>query len=208
MDELDWLKKNWNQQASKFKNYTEAELFAMLKGRSVSIAQWVLGIGLLEIFVSHMLVYLLDYFSEKDPMVDLPWFVDFLDYFFSIVPILFLVGLLVLNFKIRNEEKPKKLMKRILLMRKVVEWYINILLIEVATGVLYGLWVSVNEIFIPEYNDNFGEANVFIAVIMVLFFILLGLGAFYGVRYLYKKLIYGKLIAQLKQNYDEIRQIE
>ena len=61
MDELELLKKDWKENKSgDFKNYTEQELFAMTKKRSVSISKWVFIIALLELGFWFLIGYLVN----------------------------------------------------------------------------------------------------------------------------------------------------
>ena len=140
MDELELLKKDWKENKSdEFKNYTEKELFAMTKKRSVSIAKWVFIIALLELGFWFLIGYLMPSSSE-DKYQDIP-FVDgilsVMDIISILLPYVFIGLLLYLNFKIKREENPKKLMEKILLMKKCIQWYIRIFLGEVALFFYY-----------------------------------------------------------------------
>jgi len=76
MDELELLKKDWKENKSDdFKNYTEKELFAMTKKRSVSIAKWVFIIALLELGFWFLIGYLMPSSSSEDKYQNIP-FVD------------------------------------------------------------------------------------------------------------------------------------
>ena len=74
MDELELLKKDWKENKSDdFKNYTEKELFAMTKKRSVSIAKWVFIIALLELGFWFLIGYLMPSSSSEDKYQDIPF---------------------------------------------------------------------------------------------------------------------------------------
>ncbi|MDN5397606.1 MAG: hypothetical protein L0G05_13850, partial [Chryseobacterium sp.] len=51
MEELELLKKEWNKDEGEFKNYSEKEIYSMIKHRSVSVAKTLLVIGLIEIIL-------------------------------------------------------------------------------------------------------------------------------------------------------------
>ena len=209
MDELELLKKDWKENKSDdFKNYTEKELFAMTKKRSVSIAKWVFIIALLELGFWFLIGYLMPSSSE-DKYQDIP-FVDgilsVMDIISILLPYVFIGLLLYLNFKIKREENPKKLMEKILLMKKCIQWYIRIFLGEIVVFFIISMILS----FYIEYNTLEGKELeelyffafiVFIPLLMIIFIFALFL------RFIYH-LVYGKLLHKLKQNYEELSRME
>ena len=209
MDELELLKKDWKENKSDdFKNYTEQELFAMTKKRSVSIAKWVFIIALLELGFWFLIGYLASS-SEDSKHEDIP-FVDVvfnvMDIISILLPFVFIASLLYLNFKIRTEENPKKLMEKILLMKKCIQWYIRIFLGEIVVFFI----ISMILIFYTRYHTLEAEEIeglyffVFIAFIPLLVFIFI-FALF--LRFIYH-LVYGKLLHKLKQNYEELSRME
>ena len=204
MDELELLKKDWKENKSDdFKNYTEQELFAMTKKRSVSIAKWVFIITLLELGFWFLIGYLMPSSSE-DKYQDIP-FVDVvfnvMDIISILLPFVFIGSLLYLNFKIRTEENPKKLMEKILLMKKCIQWYIRIFLGEVALFFIISMALS----FYTNYYILEGEELValFVSVMLIVFIFILVL----FLRFIYH-LVYGNLLHKLKQNYEELSRME
>ena len=204
MDELELLKKDWKENKSDdFKNYTEQELFAMTKKRSVSIAKWVFIIALLELGFWFLIVYLMPSSSE-DKYQDIP-FVDVvfnvMDIISILLPFVFIGSLLYLNFKIKREENLKKLMEKILLMKKCIQWYIRIFLGEVALFFIISMALS----FYTNYYILEGEELValFVSVMLIVFIFILVL----FLRFIYH-LVYGNLLHKLKQNYEELSRME
>ena len=209
MDELELLKKDWKENKSDdFKNYTEKELFAMTKKRSVSIAKWVFIIALLELGFWFLIGYLASS-SEDSKHEDIP-FVDVvfnvMDIISILLPFVFIASLLYLNFKIRTEENPKKLMEKILLMKKCIQWYIRIFLGEIVVFFIISMILT----FYIEYNTLEGKELeelylfafvMFIPLLMIIFIFALFL------RFIYH-LVYGKLLQKLKQNYEELSRME
>ena len=205
MDELELLKKDWKENKSDdFKNYTEKELFAMTKKRSVSIAKWVFIIALLELGFWFLIGYLMPSSSSEDKYQDIP-FVDgilsVMDIISILSPFVFIGSLLYLNFKIKREENPKKLMEKILLMKKCIKWYIKIFLGEVALFFIISMALS----FYTNYYILEGEELValFVSVMLIVFIFILVL----FLRFIYH-LVYGKLLHKLKQNYEELSRME
>ena len=209
MDELELLKKDWKENKSDdFKNYTEKELFAMTKKRSVSIAKWVFIIALLELGFWFLIGYLMPYSSE-DKYQDIPFvegFINVMDMISTLSPFVFIGLVLYLNFKIRTEENPKKLMEKILLMKKCIQWYIRIFLGEIVVFFI----ISMILVFYTKYHTleaaeseglYFFAFIVFIPLLMIIFIFALFL------RFIYH-LVYGNLLQKLKQNYEELSRME
>ena len=209
MDELELLKKDWKENKSDdFKNYTEQELFAMTKKRSVSIAKWVFIIALLELGFWFLIGYLASS-SEDSKHEDIP-FVDVvfnvMDIISILLPFVFIGSLLYLNFKIRTEENPKKLMKKILLMKKCIQWYIRIFLGEIVAffiiSMILSFYIESNSLEGTELEELYLFAFVmFIPLLMIIFIFALFL------RFIYH-LVYGNLLQKLKQNYEELSRME
>lgn len=214
MDELELLKKDWKENKSDdFKNYTEKELFAMTKKRSVSIAKWVFIIALLELGFWFLIGYLMPSSSEdkeyyealnSSPLIKGILYV--LGEFAVYLPYVFIGLLLYLNFKIKREENPKKLMEKILLMKKCIQWYIRIFLGEFVVffiiSMILSFYIESNSLEGTELEELYLFAFVmFIPLLMIIFIFALFL------RFIYH-LVYGKLLHKLKQNYEELSRME
>ena len=213
MDELELLKKNWKENKSDdFKNYTEQELFAMTKKRSVSIAKWVFIIALLELGFWFLIGYLMPSSEDKEyyevlnntPLIKGILYV--LGEFATYLPFVFIGLLLYLNFKIRTEENPKKLMEKILLMKKCIQWYIRIFLGEIVVffiiSMILSFYIESNSLEGKELEELYLFAFVmFIPLLMFIFIFALFL------RFIYH-LVYGKLLHKLKQNYEKLSRME
>ena len=214
MDELELLKKDWKENKSDdFKNYTEQELFAMTKKRSVSIAKWVFIIALLELGFWFLIGYLMPSSSEdkeyyevlnNTPLIKGILYV--LGEFATYLPFVFIGSLLYLNFKIKREENPKKLMEKILLMKKCIQWYIRIFLGEIVVffiiSMILSFYIESNSLEGKELEELYLFAFVmFIPLLMFIFIFALFL------RFIYH-LVYGKLLHKLKQNYEELSRME
>ena len=214
MDELELLKKDWKENKSdEFKNYTEKELFAMTKKRSVSIAKWVFIIALLELGFWFLIGYLMPSSSEdkeyyevlnNTPLIKGILYV--LGEFATYLPYVFIGLLLYLNFKIKREENPKKLIEKILLMKKCIQWYIRIFLGEIVVffiiSMILSFYIESNSLEGAELEELYLFAFVmFIPLLMIIFIFALFL------RFIYH-LVYGNLLQKLKQNYEELSRME
>ena len=214
MDELELLKKDWKENKSDdFKNYTEQELFAMTKKRSVSIAKWVFIIALLELGFWFLIGYLMpsssedkEYYEALNSIPLIKGILYVLGEFATYLPYVFIGLLLYLNFKIKREENPKKLMEKILLMKKCIQWYIRIFLGEIVVffiiSMILTFYIESNTLEGTELEELYFFAFiVFIPLLMIIFIFALFL------RFIYH-LVYGKLLQKLKQNYEELSRME
>ena len=214
MDELELLKKDWKENKSDdFKNYTEKELFAMTKKRSVSIAKWVFIIALLELGFWFLIGYLMppssedkEYYEALNSSPLIKGILYVLGEFAVYLPYVFIGLLLYLNFKIKREENPKKLMEKILLMKKCIQWYIRIFLGEFVVffiiSMILSFYIESNSLEGTELEELYLFAFVmFIPLLMIIFIFALFL------RFIYH-LVYGKLLHKLKQNYEELSRME
>lgn len=214
MDELELLKKDWKENKSDdFKNYTEKELFAMTKKRSVSIAKWVFIIALLELGFWFLIGYLMpsssedkEYYEVLNNIPLIKGILYVLGEFAVYLPYVFIGLLLYLNFKIKREENPKKLMEKILLMKKCIQWYIRIFLGEIVAffiiSMILSFYIESNSLEGAELEELYLFAFVmFIPLLMIIFIFALFL------RFIYH-LVYGNLLHKLKQNYEELSRME
>ena len=214
MNELELLKKDWKENKSDdFKNYTEKELFAMTKKRSVSIAKWVFIIALLELGFWFLIGYLMpsssedkEYYEVLNNIPLIKGILYVLGEFATYLPYVFIGLLLYLNFKIKREENPKKLMEKILLMKKCIQWYIRIFLGEIVVffiiSMILSFYIESNSLKGTELEELYLFAFVmFIPLLMIIFIFALFL------RFIYH-LVYGKLLQKLKQNYEELSRME
>ena len=214
MDELELLKKDWKENKSDdFKNYTEQELFTMTKKRSVSIAKWVFIIALLELGFWFLIGYLMpsssedrEYYEVLNNIPLIKGILYVLGEFATYLPFVFIGSLLYLNFKIKREENPKKLMEKILLMKKCIQWYIRIFLGEIVVfffiSMILSFYIESNSLEGTELEELYLFAFVmFIPLLMIIFIFALFL------RFIYH-LVYGNLLQKLKQNYEELSRME
>ena len=208
------LKKDWKENKSDdFKNYTEQELFTMTKKRSVSIAKWVFIIALLELGFWFLIGYLMpsssedrEYYEVLNNIPLIKGILYVLGEFATYLPFVFIGSLLYLNFKIKREENPKKLMEKILLMKKCIQWYIRIFLGEIVVfffiSMILSFYIESNSLEGTELEELYLFAFVmFIPLLMIIFIFALFL------RFIYH-LVYGKLLHKLKQNYEELSRME
>lgn len=194
MDELELLKKDWSKGSEKFKEYSESDLFAMIKGKSVSVARTVFLIAIAELLFFHIIGYFTPDDNEKAPL-----FVELLDWFASVLPFIFIGIVIYLNGKLKSENNPKRLMKNILDMRKTVRVYINMILVEFLILVTYMDSQSLYNYFPKESATTFGFHILYLVISFGIVFLL--------IKWFYK-LLYGNMLKKLKANYEELVKLE
>lgn len=199
MKELDLLKKDW-QKNDAFEQVSELEIYKMLHKKSSSIVKWILIVSLIEFVVLNGISLLLND-PKYDAFMRLHPFISFLEKFNYAVIIVF-IYLFYRNFKaISVLNSSRTLIKHILKTRKIVTYYIywNIFIGGV-TGALSG---------IEGFNEGYGSgnenkavlaANCFTIIIMALLIM--------GGIWLFYKLLYGRFLSKLKDNYIELKKIE
>lgn len=204
MKELDLLKKDW-QKNNAFEQVSEGEIYKMLHTKSSSIVKWILIVSILEFVVLNGISLLLND-PKYDAFMRLHPFISFLEKFNYAVIIVF-IYLFYRNFKsISVLNSSKTLIKHILKTRKIVTYYIywNIFIGGI-TGALS---------FVEGFNEGYNggskmtgsnktatlEANC-IGIIIAALFIM-------GLLWLFYKLLYGRFLSKLKENYIELKKID
>lgn len=206
MDDLDLLKRDWNKEtSSEFKHYSKEELFLMTKQESISITKTLLLIGGIEISLWGILLYIettyYDLYFGWKYLIRVPIFILF-------------IGLLFYNLsKIKNKECSRKLMKRILLLRKIIIYYIFFIIGSIIAFNIIDFEHHTHD-FIKGFTDGFnegvkeedkiGKIDIRIGYILfsTTFFVAISL-----LLLIYKS-TYGKLLKKLKENYNELNKLE
>ena len=204
MKELDLLKKDW-QKNNAFEQVSEVEIYKMLHKKSSSIVKWILIVSILEFVVLNGISLLLND-PKYDAFMRLHPFLNFLEKFNYAVIIVF-IYLFYRNFKsISVLNSSKTLIKHILKTRKIVTYYIywNIFIGGI-TGALSGV-ESFNEGYNSGSNQlgNKGKAVLESNCITIIVMALLIMGGIW----LFYKLLYGRFLSKLKDNYIELKKID
>ena len=204
MKELDLLKKDW-QKNNAFEQVSEVDIYKMLHKKSSSIVKWILIVSILEFIVLNGIGILLND-AKYDEFLRLHPFISYVEKFNYLVIILF-IYCFYRNYKaISVLQSSSTLIKHILKTRKIVTYYIywNIF-IGGFTGALS---------FIEGWNDGYNaagetaggnketvlEVNYITLVIAALFIM--------GLIWLFYKLLYGRFLSKLKENYTELKKID
>ncbi|SHH01719.1 hypothetical protein [Chryseobacterium vrystaatense] len=200
MDDLELLKKDWNKAETEFKEYSENEIYTMIKHKSVSVVKVLLLIGLIEI----VLWSLYGYFNADFP-------------YFRMILFSGCIILAVLLFRrLKTGQNSLSLMKNILNLRKLIFGYagISFLLIVLDNLIHFDFYTRD---FMAGAKDGWNEGHDITShtnpesmipglgnYAVFGFFMLI---SFYIIYVIYKR-TYGKILSDLRKNYTELSRTE
>lgn len=209
MDELDLLKKDWNSESKEFKNYSDSDIYPMLRKKSSSIVKTLFYISIAELafwLLASILPYLFSStFKEKlETSYENPLFLGF--NIFSYVIIVVFIYLLFRSYKaISSTDSAKNLMESILKTRKVVKYYVVFNLTMIFLSIPLSLYFEYQDN--PEFHQQIVSFNT--NQMLVLYgFVVLVAGIFLILLWLFYRLIYGVLLKRLNKNYVELKKLE
>lgn len=209
MDELELLKKDWQNKAEDFKTYTEHDIYKMSHNKSSSIVKRLFYISIVEL-VFWVLVNVLPFlFSGKMEArigeLSHSWVYIFLNALSYTVICLF-IYLLWKSYKaISVTDNIKKLMESILKTRKIIKYYVLYNLLMAFISVPIGLYFSIKEH--PEISIQLNEAST-MQLLVIFLVCLIFTAIIIGLFWLIYRIIYGILIKRLKNNYNELKKLE
>jgi len=209
--ELDNYKKIWENQSEEKNKISALEIYKMTQSKSSSIVKWIFIIGLLEFAFWFALNYLGTYNGALEPYekLDLIRFIDNINYFHYVVVVLFLI-LFYRNFSsISIIDNTKTLMRKILLVRKTVKWYvyynlINVMVFSIVLNVL--IFNTPNGITIISGIDNESLNQEYMMSIFIISQIVV-IAVMILILWLFYYLLYGILLKKLNKNYKELTKL-
>jgi len=209
MKELDLLKKDWQKNDTSFEQVSEKDIYRMIHKRSSSIVKWILILSILELifwFVLGLGINIDDYFKK---MKHEELTIYFTVYNFIIYIVLFVfIYLFYKNYKtISTTASTKQLMRDIIKTRKTVNYYVYYNLGQLVLSFFIGIYIAFK--YNPDsvkladkIGDNYGMMAF--TLLFLLLFILIIFGAFW----LFYRLVYGRLLKRLLDNYKELKKID
>ena len=209
MDELELLKKDWQNKAPDFETYTDNDIYKMSHNKSSNIVKTLFYISVAEL-TFWILINLLPFiFSEqlqsKIGELSQSWIYIGLNVF-SFGIILLFVYLLWKSYKtISVTDNVKKLMENILKTRKIIKYYVLYNLFVALISVPISLYFYLKEH--PELSAQVNESTT-LELVLIFLICIISTAVLLGVLWLFYKLIYGILIKRLNKNYNELRKLE
>ena len=209
MDELDLLKKDWNNGSNEFKTYSNSDLYPMLHKKSSSIVKTLFYISIAELSF-WLLAGILPYFLSSNFKVKLETSYDNPLFLWSSIlsysVILLFVFLLYKSYKaISTTDSAKKLMESILRTRKVIKYYVCFNLTMIFLSIPLSIYFEYVEN--PEFHQQIAEASTNQMFILYLFAVVVAV-VILLILWLFYRLIYGVLLKRLNKNYDELKKLE
>jgi len=214
MDELELLKKDWQQKKEHLPKLSYDEIHKMTWKKSSSIVKWILIISILELVVPNLLVVLFvgaDDWSTKDLGLMANYYLGFNTFYYAVV--LYFIYQFYRRYKeISVLDDSKNLMRKIIKTRKTVKHYVifclAMILVFFAIFII-GFYLDDSILLSMEGMAEKAE-EVPIAKLKstaVWIFALGGIAfaAFMGGVYF---LLYGLLFRKLKVNYKELKRLE
>ena len=202
MDELDLLKKHWNANQN-FPKVSKDEISEMMHKKSSSIVLWIFIISIIEFLGLNLASFFL--FKEDSELnnINSPIFeciVNNIDYLSGLISLIFIVVFYVKYRKICVVDNTKNLMRQILQTKKMVNYYIGI---NISIISILSLYVAISVLSLDTDPSHGWKYYLFIIGIFLFLFLI-----FFGIVWLYYRLVYGILIKRLMKNYQELEKIE
>ncbi|UZO80327.1 hypothetical protein NBT05_15395 [Aquimarina sp. ERC-38] len=206
MDELELLKKDWQQQKEIFPKLSYKEIYAMLLKKSSSAVRWILIISILEFcfFATVDVIFRLsDGFEEA--MTAKESKIAIVGALLSYGVLLFFVFEFYKNYnKIKTTDTVRDLMRTILKTRKTVKMYvfinITVVAVTIFVSIMYVSFFS-EGYFVKNIDPRIPVAFYITVAVLVVAFFAIGVGLIY-------RMIYGVLTRKLKRNYQELEKID
>lgn len=212
MDELELLKKDWQNEDKSFPKLSYNEIYNMILKKSSSIIKWIFIISLLE-----FIFWLIMSFALKASGVGLEVYGIEGNFGFIAISVTSYAILayffyrFYMNYKtINTTDNAKTLMENILKTRRTVKQYVffNLLVLVVGTAYMMPYALNQNEdskALIEAATAN-GELFKYYASIALVTLVTLAIAI--GILLLFYWLIYGILLKRLNRNYFELKKLE
>lgn len=205
MEELDLLKKDWKRNANSFEQISEVEIYKMLHKKSSSIVKWILIISILEVLLwtAISVFYNMDDYLKKNHG---EFLIDFFKYFtilnYAVVAV-FIYFFYKNYIQISTITSTKQLMKDIIKTRKTVQYYVWYQLGMMSVSMIIGFITAFT--INPEIHKLLENQKAMVIIILICF---ISLVLFVTIFWLFYRLIYGRLLRRLLNNYKELKKID
>jgi hypothetical protein len=209
MKELDLLKKDWQKNDNSFEQVSEIEIYKMIHKKSSSIVKWILIISILEVLLwtSISVIFNSDDYLKKIKHDELIQYFEVLT-IFNYGVILVFIYLFYKNYiLISTTVSTKQLMKDILKTRKTVQYYVwynlGMIVFSLIIGFVIAFSYNPDVAILREKIANDGKIMALTIGILIL-----TIAVFFGIFWLFYRLLYGILLKRLYANYNELKKID
>ncbi len=211
MDELELLKKDWQKKEGHLPKLTYDEIYKMLRSKSSSIVKWIFYISIVE-FIFWIALFFVpvqggELASDGAKVYqNIELGLEIIRY----AALIYFIFKFYKNFqKITVTESARTLMKRIISTRKTVMQYVwfNLGVFAVMMVVVFIEYVNYDPRV--ELKTMIAEAdNSILLWVMVSFTLLVAIGFFAFLLWLFYRILYGILLKRLNENYRELKKLE
>ncbi|MBP6180498.1 hypothetical protein [Flavobacterium sp.] len=209
MKELDLLKKDWQKNDNSFEQVSEIEIYKMIHKKSSSIVKWILIISILEVLLwtSISVIFNSDDYLKKIKHDELIQYFEVLT-IFNYGVILVFIYLFYKNYiLISTTVSTKQLMKDILKTRKTVQYYVwynlGMIVFSLIIGFVIAFSYNPDVAILKEKIANDGKIMALTIGILIL-----TIALFFGIFWLFYRVLYGILLRRLYANYNELKKID
>ena len=209
MKELDLLKKDWQKSDNSFEQVSEIEIYKMIHKKSSSIVKWILIISILEVLLWTCLSVCFDSdeYLRKIKHGELIAYFEVLTYFNYAVILIFIYLFYKNYIRITTTSSTKQLMQDILKTRKTVQYYVwyNLAMLIFSLIIGFVIAFAYNPEMVALKNQINANNKVMAVTIAFLAFTSI---VFYGLFWLFYRVLYGILLRRLYANYKELKKID
>lgn len=212
IDELERLKRDWKKKEEHIPKLSYDDIYGMIWMKSSSIVKWIFFISIIE-FVFWASINLISYDSESSALEKSLGILEFTSALTAInyAVLIFFIYKFYKNYRrISYTESSKKLMKAILDVKKTVTQYVwfNIAIFTISfLLLLYGFLRNGEEgqkilLAASEAGNETFFWIIFAFICITVVAIILAL------IWLFYRVVYGILLQRLRNNYNELKQLE
>ena len=204
-------KKVWKDQPEERNKISSLDIYKMTQSRSNSIVKWIFMIGLVEFIFWFSINYFATKSANFEPFakLNLMTFLDYSNYLHYLIVLLFLL-LFYRNFSsVSAIDNTKTLMKKVLLVRKTVKWYVYY---NLTCCVVFSIVLNVLIFNTPNYlsllydiNTSSIDQGQMMTIIIIVQIVMIALMLL--VLWLFFYLLYGILLKKLNKNYLELTKL-
>jgi len=202
VDELELLKKDWQKQDESLPRLSKEDIYPMLLKKSSSIVKWILIISIIE-FVFWIAIAVISEQQDLNTEFIEDAGVTTINYILLVInygAIIYFITRFYLNYKtIQSTDSSITLMANILKARRTVKQYIWFNIAFLFIGMIVVFWIAYSNS--PETFNVDNLAILIIALIAVTIIIA-------GLLLLIYRVIYGRLLKRLSNNYKELKKLE
>ena len=211
MDELELLKKDWQNKEEHLPKLSYDEIYKMIWKKSSSIVKWIFYISIIE-FMFWIILGNIP-FKGDDQLASTKYtnlIASIFEYISYAITLFFVVKFYLNYRKITTDDSSRKLIKNILKVRKTVMQYVwtSLSLVGISLFILMTEMIF----FEPDFRQIIDKASSaeYPWLIYILFFVslLILMAVVVGLIWLFYRLVYGILLKRLNANYKELKKLE